>query len=191
MLCVEFVRCVDPLKSDITQEMIQLNRFLRFRNPANFRISDHLFLLIPCLSGLLTGTAFATTCCDQLSSLMLRLPQVPLSIIGAVSVWLLPLTVSWIVTLVNKRLVYIVAFFKSFGLALCMGLITCAFAEAGWLMRLCLMFTDLCAYPILCGFWLCAAKHGVAKGSIAAAVIVLLLISLIDTLCIWPMIVRL
>lgn len=148
-------------------------------------------LFLFCSLGLLLGAVFASRCSDFLASMMLRLPSAPLSIVGAACVWVLPLLISLIATFVNKRLLYAVAFFKSFGFAVCLCLITSAYGHYGWLMRSFLLFSDVCAYPVFCRFWYRCIRSEGNRGVLLSTAAILLCISAIDYMYISPFVMGL
>lgn len=130
-------------------------RFLLHHNSLVSRKAYVFFLASTFLSGLLVG-CFARTSAEVDSvSWMRGVLDAPVSIVGLLSVIFLPFLFSAFAVYTSQHwLLAPIAFWKALSFALAAGWIGAAFGSAGWLMRILLMFTDICSMPLLILFWL-------------------------------------
>ena len=117
--------------------------------------SSPFFLAVVWCAGLILGVKFASAPSAASVSLMGQAPLCPASIVGLMGAALLPfLLTAFAVFLKQPWMILLIAFCKavSFGYS---GILTImAFGSSGWLVRLLLMFTDICTVPVLCWLWL-------------------------------------
>ena len=123
-----------------------------------------LLLLIFWFAGLILGIAY-TYRAQPFASLMRSAVSGSVSIVGLGAVLFLPylLTVS---TVCFFRSIYLipVAFCKAFAYGVCAACVEVAFGEAGWLIRLLLLFSDTASLPVLLWLWLrCLDNNRIAR----------------------------
>lgn len=162
--------------------------------PQNFRKLSIFFLAFIWLSGLLCGIGFSNLAGDSFLSLMRIAPSGSVSIVSLLCVSLLPF-------LFSAFAVYIHSFGVIAGLCFIKGCLFAfvsmglflAYDSAGWLLRLLMMFSDLCCLVPLWRCWLhilSRADHGSFRAvgicaSIAASVVSL------DYLYVLPLLAKL
>ncbi len=111
-------------------------------------------LAICWLTGLLSGVAYGYRT-DQSSLLLMRIAAFSrMSIVGLLFVLYIPLIFS-LFAIYKKRPHWMIAvsFLKAFLFASCGAMLHVAFGSAGWLVRLMLQFSDICALPFF--YWFC------------------------------------
>lgn len=113
-----------------------------------------IFLAFCWCAGLLGGCILSRQT-DQIHfSLMREAVNRSVSIVGLFAV-LLPFLISAIaVYFTQVWLIFPVSFLKAFSFAYVAASVTQAFGTCGWLIRLLLLFTDVCTVPILFWCWL-------------------------------------
>ena len=113
-----------------------------------------LFLAFAFISGLLMGCVIQLSAEFDSYSWMRGTPDAPVSIVGLLSVILLPFLFSAFAVYSSQRWLLIpIAFCKALSFALVACGIGAAYGSAGWLMRILLMFTDIFSLPLLVLFW--------------------------------------
>lgn len=119
------------------------------------RKGSHSYLAFSWVSGLILGILAYLSAGRSGLTLMRSVPYAPVSIVGALCVSLFPVLISaYAVFLSNYFLLLPVCFAKAFLFSFVSSGIFHAFAGAGWLMRIMLLFTDWTSLPILYWFWL-------------------------------------
>lgn len=109
-----------------------------------------ILIAILWILGLFLGMFCAVYAGDSLSSLMLGLPELPMSIVGLLCGMLMPfLLIAFALAFQLPWLLYMISFGKSFAFGFCAAGLQIAFGSAGWLARCVWMFTDLCATPLI------------------------------------------
>ncbi len=104
-------------------------------------------------AGLLTGCFFADHAGNIHVSLMRRAVSSSVTIAGLVVV-LLPFLFSALAVCLSKTWLFLpICFLKSFQFAYLGGLVNISFGNAGWLIRLLLLFTDGWVIPVLLWIW--------------------------------------
>jgi hypothetical protein len=104
-------------------------------------------------AGLLLGCFCARQTSDIHFPLMHRAAESSVSIVGLVAV-LLPFLLSAFAVLSSLKWVILpLCFAKAFSFSFTASLISSAFASAGWLLRMMLLFTDSITLPVLLLFW--------------------------------------
>lgn len=122
-----------------------------------------LGLLSGCLLSARAGTSFFLT--------MRTADFRGVSIIGLLSVFVLPLLFSALAVFIDQIWLLVpIAFAKAFCFSFLAFGITAAFDGAGWLIRWLLMFSDCCSLPLLWWYWLRSVSGSdvhYARGTIA------------------------
>lgn len=101
-----------------------------------------LGMLAGCSAGDVTVSLMRTLGCSGVSIVALFFSQAFPFLISAFAVYI---SAAW--------LIYPISFVKAFTFSLCASLLTIAYGSAGWLLRILLMFSDLCLCPALLFFW--------------------------------------
>jgi len=105
------------------------------------------------LAGLLLGSLFAAQLDMQIVSLMRPFITQRVSIVIKLSCAALPFVIAaYAVKFSAFRTLFVIAFCKTFAFALSGWLICAIFGSAGWLIRILLLFSDICTVPMLCWF---------------------------------------
>ncbi len=105
--------------------------------------------------GLVCGSLAYLSAGESIIPLMRGVPYAPVSIVGALCVSVFPILFSaYAVFLSNYGLLLPLCFAKAFLFSFVSLGISQAFASAGWLMRILLLFSDWTSFPILYWYWL-------------------------------------
>lgn len=130
-------------------------------------LSKHLFryrmaiLAFFWIVGLLCGVFFASAVKDFVFPQMRSFAYVRVSIAGLVAVLAFPLAISAVAVYLNVPVfLFPICFFKAFSFGCCLYSISVAFGDAGWLVRLLLLFSDSCMIVPLLWFW---CRHQTGK----------------------------
>jgi len=108
--------------------------------------------------GLLFGMVWAAGAGDSLSLTMRGVNDFPVSIPGLLLVTVLPFLITAAAVYFSLPwLLSMLVFGKAVSFGFCAWWITAAFGTASWLIRILMMFTDLCVLPLLMWLWL---RHG-------------------------------
>lgn len=130
-------------------------RFLHHDFPTWWRKCCTAFLASSWLLGLIVGCLIFYAAGYECVSWMRAAADSRVSIVGLLSVIILPFLFSaFAVYISHSWLLLIVAFGKAVSFSLVSLGILISFGSAGWLMRFLLMFSDLCALPLLFLFWM-------------------------------------
>lgn len=130
-------------------------RFLHHDFPAWWRRGAAALLALSFVLGLVLGALLFLSAENDSTSLMRMAKNGPVSIVGLLSVSFLPFLISAFAVYVSQPwLLPVIALCKGASFSLVSLGVTAAYGSAGWLMRLLLMFSDLCALPLLLFFWL-------------------------------------
>ena len=134
--------------------------FLHRNIPQNFRKIYIFFLAFVWLCGLLCGVGFSNLAGDPYLSMMRIAPSGSVSIVSLLSVSLLPFLFSAFAVYIHSfGLLAGLCFIKGCLFAfVSMGLFL-AYDSAGWLLRLLMMFSDLCCLVPLWWCWLHILRH--------------------------------
>ena len=184
-LCAFICCCYSPniMTDDWMCAMTKREPFIseRYRNFLSFCIA---YLL-----GLIAGALYITH--YPFVALMRLLVYPQMSIMIGVAVSALPFVILYILCRCSAFwLIFHVAFFKAFIFMYCYGSVTLAFADAGWLVRYLLLFSDCLSVPIL--LWYAAGKLLGRKGSrdpdqrLLICIICILAIRCIDSYVVSP-----
>lgn len=120
------------------------------------RLKSPLFIFCSIWSlGVISGVyIFCTTPLTALS-LIRSSVIMPISFIGLIFAQTIPLLITYLACLLSKPLlIYPVAFMKAFSYGLCTFGIAVTFGDAGWLVRLLILFPDFCIVCVLIWFWI-------------------------------------
>lgn len=110
---------------------------------------------VACLLGSVTGALYMSR--YSVSSVMLLLEYPQMSIVTGAVISALPFIVFYICLRFSAFwLIYPLAFIRMFIFVYCFGGITIAYADAGWLVRYLLLFSDFLSVPLL--LWYTATK---------------------------------
>lgn len=132
--------------------------------------------------GLVSGIAFGH-CTESIASLMRGAMFCDVSIVGLCAVVFLPyLLTAFAVFFSRSAFLLLLAFSKAFFLGACSAAVDCAFGDAGWLIRLLLLFSDWASIPVI--YWLWLRCFRVEKESLYSAftgvLVILILIGSFD-----------
>lgn len=129
-------------------------RFFRHSMPLWWRRGSSVFLALSWLSGFFFGSLIFYITGSSFSSLMRGVIYGSVSIVGLMSVSVLPFLISAFAVYISKpSLLLIVSFGKAFLFSFVSLGIMDGFASTGWLIRWLLMFSDLISLPVLYWFW--------------------------------------
>ncbi len=104
--------------------------------------------------GLLCGVSFASVAKDFDFPQMRSLAYSRVSIAGLAAVLVFPLTISAVAVYLNVPVfLFPICFLKAFSFGYCLYSISVAFGDAGWLVRVLLLFSDSCMMVPLLWFW--------------------------------------
>lgn len=124
-------------------------------SPRQGRKGFRFYLAFSWMAGLICGSAVAASAETPLFSLMRGALYAPVSIVGVLCVSVLPILFSaYAVFLSNFALLLPICFTKAFLFSFVSLGISWAFASAGWLMKILLLYSDWTSLPILYWFWL-------------------------------------
>lgn len=127
--------------------------------PHWWRRACMVFLALFWCVGLLIGVRVGTQAGDTLFSLMRTAAGSRVSIVGLLVVTVLPFLFSAAAVFFSKPwLMLPVLFFKGLSFGACAYGVCGAFGDAGWLIRLLLLFSDGFMIPVL--FWFCLRHMG-------------------------------
>lgn len=114
-----------------------------------------LYLAFSWIAGMVCGSFFYLWAGESIFILMRSVVYSPVSIVGVLCVSLLPILISaYAVFLSNLSLLLSICFAKAFLFSFVSLGILWAFASAGWLMRILLLFSEWTSLPILYWYWL-------------------------------------
>lgn len=136
-----------------------MDRFLRL-NLSFFHFKTNFVVLgFAWTIGLILGGFLSLSVDTIVSSSMRAAATSSMSIIGFLSVLLLPLVLSAFVVCFSKNCFLVpIAFLKAILFSfVAVGVIT-SFGTAGWLVSCLLLFSDCLVLPLLWWFWLCSAS---------------------------------
>lgn len=113
-----------------------------------------IFLAFCWIAGLVCGCILSLQTEVIHFSLMREVASCSVSIVGLFAV-LLPFLISAIAVYFSQVwLIFPISFLKAFSFAYVAASVSQAFGSSGWLIRLLLLFTDICTAPILFLLWL-------------------------------------
>lgn len=119
------------------------------------RRSCKMILILVWCGGLLLGALGASGASNSINSLMRACVDSRVTIVGLLSVPLLPFLFSAVAVYLSiSWLIYPIGFVKAFCFGFCACAVTIAYGSAGWLMMYLLLFTDCLTLPVLCWFWI-------------------------------------
>ena len=119
-----------------------------------FRISP-LFLGLSWMLGMILGYVCSDAAQDQTVLLVRQSISAVPSMVGAVSVVLLPYLLSALaVSICEPWLILVISTFKAFSFTFCAWGVCLAFGQSSWLALFLFLFSDLCLIPALYLFWL-------------------------------------
>lgn len=149
---------------------------------AFFRKGSTVLLAACWAGGFLSGGLFCVFCDHSFFSLMHRLPYCSVSIVGQILFPSLPFLFSAFAVFIAKpRLLLLIGFLKAFVFSLVSMSFVLSFGSSGWLLRLLLLFTDLCSMPLLFGYQRkCLHASAVSGVELLAALSLLILIGSVD-----------
>lgn len=138
-----------------------MDLFFHPRMPLFLRKDSVAFLAFPWISGLVTGVVTSYFAGNSFFSLMRSVISSPVSIVGLLSAMLLPLLFSAFAVYISSPWLLIpTVFLKGFFYAyLCFGILLC-FGDAGWLIRLLLIFSDTLMLPVFWMYWIRGLRGG-------------------------------
>lgn len=130
-------------------------RFLIHDFPPNSRKAHRGALAFALLGGLILGCVIYPSAEFDSSFLMCSAADSAVSIVGLLSVVLLPFLFSAVAVYISQPCLLLgIAFCKGLSFSLVsLGVMT-AYGSAGWLMRSLLMFADILSLPMLVFFWI-------------------------------------
>lgn len=106
-------------------------------------------------AGLLIGAMLAVQASDCFLTWMRSVEIIRMSIVGLLTVTTLPFLISALAVLISQSwLLFPICFLKALSFGFCSGGVWFVFGSAGWLGCGLLLFTDLCALPVLFCYWL-------------------------------------
>lgn len=148
-----------------------------------------VFLLAFCWIGSILLGIYLGSDASVFNALMYRAFCSPVSIVGLVSVLLLPFLFSaFAVYIARPSLLLAVCVWKGFSFSfLSVGLLR-IFSSGGWLLRQLLMFSSLCQLSVLYWFWIhhISGERKFSLGKAVAVVALFVLIGCADYCCISP-----
>lgn len=159
---------------------------------ASFRRTLYVSML--CLTwciGLLTGIFFVEEISYNLFPLMRSAVSSRMSIVGLFLALIIPFLLSaFCIHFFHPLLTLIICFFKAYLFSVCAYGIVLSFANAGWLLRFLLLFSDSYANVFLLRFWIknIAGKSSVFKADLFYYFSSSILIVCVDCLIIAPFI---
>lgn len=157
------------------------------------RKMDTLVLAFFSVSGILLGVSISYSSDLILFSMMHRMLTSPVTIVGLVSVNLLPFLITAIAICLSKPyLIFLLAFFKCFLYAFVRCGISIYFFQAGWLIGA-LLLSDSIVIALLHWYWI-RHLHAFRKNAIkdmAFCLLVALATCLIDNLWVSPFLITL
>lgn len=122
------------------------------------QLRNAIIFCVICLLGFAFGALYITH--YSFSSLMLLLEYPQMSIVTGVVISALPFIVTYICLRHSADLlIFVLAFMRTFMFMYCFGAITIAYAEAGWLVRTLLLFSDCIAVPLLIWYTVTKMLH--------------------------------
>ena len=156
-----------------------MDRFLHRSFAAfSYRISCFVFAIF-WIAGLLSGILMSYCADVSLFRLMLSGLDARLSIVGFLSVLLLPLFLSFLAAYLTCPLVIcVIAYLKAFLFAFLGMVILHSFRSAAWLIHFLMMFSDLLILPVLWWFWiqvLSGSRSVVFRSGVVSAICIILI----------------
>ena len=165
-------------------------RFERVSLYIGNRFSVHKLLLVSVwILGLFLGCYFASRIPADTVSLMRSVTDDRLSIVAIILVLILPLFMSAILLRITMPvLIFPLVLIKAFCFSFCSYGLVIAFADAGWLVRWLLVFSDSCIVVLLLWFWFrnIAGDRRTLKADLAVCSIASALIVFFDYLIVSP-----
>lgn len=162
---------------------------------SNHRCKGHVILLaFLWISGLLCGMFFISAAGDLFSSLMYAAAFCRVSIVGLAAVLLFPLIVSAVaVYMAVPAFVLPICFLKAFCYGCVLFVSSAAFGNAGWLMRILLLFSDSCMMVPLHWFWCrhLSGRRDSLKRDLTVCVVLAAFIGSVDYFLVSPYLVEL
>lgn len=141
--------CSFSLQED---EMLPL-RLFHYHNSPIFRKGSTMLLAASWLAGFLFGSLFFLFCDHSFLPLMHRYLICPVSIVGLILFPFLPFLFSAFAVFLSKPvLLHFIGFWKAFVFSLFSLCFFRAFGSVGWLLRMLLLFTEICSLPLLYGY---------------------------------------
>lgn len=139
-----------------------IGKFALLHNFSRRRYFDSRLYLSGCILGLLLGILFAFWAGDSVTSLMRGSIYASVSIVDLLAISLLPLLLSALTVLVSEpAFLCLIHFAKALSYGFCACAVSLAFGDAGWLVRLLLLFSDSMMFPALILFGLLSLKDSV------------------------------
>lgn len=163
-------------------------RFLHHDFPAWWRKGYPVLLAFGFMLGLFAGCLIFFSAESESASWMRAAADSRVSIVGLLSVILLPFLFSAFAVFIGQPwLLLPMAFCKAVSFSMVSLGLMVSFGSAGWLMRILLMFPDLLTLPLLFFFWLrCASGEGLKVWSCLGCLMVALAIGSMDFYIISP-----
>lgn len=113
------------------------------------------FLAFSLIAGLILGALTASSASDSVMLLMRLAICRPVSIVGLLSICLLPFLFSVLAVFLSKSWLLIpVCFSKAFNYSFCALIISRIAGDPGWLLHILFLFSDTCLFVMLCWFWI-------------------------------------
>ena len=159
------------------------------RIPALWCKLSYFVLALFWFTGLILGITCSLAADESVFALMRLAPRCQVSIVGLFAVMLLPFLFTAVAVWFHKPwLILPIACFKavSFGYS---NLVTVlSFGSAGWLVRILLLFSDICTLPVLCWLWLryIPGNRSLKHSDLAVCIVAILIIGCIDHCFVLP-----
>lgn len=105
--------------------------------------------------GLILGVISASSASDSVILLMRLAISRPVSIVGLLSIYLLPFVSSILAVFLSKSWMLLpICFLKALIFGFCARVITVLAGDPDWLLHILFLFSDTCSFVMLCWFWI-------------------------------------
>ena len=151
------------------------------------RVRHIIIFCFACLFGYVFGAWYITRYSISSKVLLLEFPQ--MSIVTGVMISALPFIVFYICFRYRAdHLIFPLAFIRMFLFMYCFGAITIAYADAGWLVRLLILFSDCITVPLLIWYTITKLIHTHRKRDrhFKTCLVVIIVVRCIDCYVISP-----
>lgn len=152
------------------------------------RASRWLLALFWC-TGLSLGVYTASSADSASISLMRLAVCSPVSIVGLLSVYLLPFLLTALAVFLFKSWFFLpISFLKAFAFGWCARAVTLSFGDSSWLIQLLFLFSDSSLLTVMCWFWI---RHISGSGATvirdaAICIVVFIVFGMLDYCCVSP-----